>query len=315
MSEMTTLPSGPDVSMNNPPPEIDAADAMREERVSVMYGDRLCTKCHYNLIGQPVIREPHYGMLIARCPECATVAALQDYPQLGRWAHRWAVVLSIVWLLVILGVTVGTIPAVIATMFEFGDLGTQPYRHELGAHWQNWYEAEYDAPPNSSRWNPDKFDEWLAANPSDEILSELSGFWTVIRTPDLFFYLVPASFAFVYGCFIALALVHQRRRTLAMLALGLLLLGGGLFATIWYQSVTSQSIDNFRDLADLQIFYPLTAIGYTGLWFLLLTGAMYGRPLVRGLVRILLPPRLRGSLAVLWTTDGLLPPTGTGQRR
>ena len=77
----------------------DAADGAEitkgtrtEERVSVTYGDRLCTHCHYNLIGQPVLREPYYSMLIVRCPECGTVAAMQEYPQLGRWANRWSVI-------------------------------------------------------------------------------------------------------------------------------------------------------------------------------------------------------------------------------
>ena len=77
------------------PPQLDSREEhdsaqLIEERVSALDGDRLCTNCHYNLIGQPVLREPYYQMFIVRCPECATVAALQEFPPLGRWSHRWA---------------------------------------------------------------------------------------------------------------------------------------------------------------------------------------------------------------------------------
>ena len=41
-------------------------------------GDRFCTGCNYNLIGQRVVREEHYSLFIVRCPECATVASVQD---------------------------------------------------------------------------------------------------------------------------------------------------------------------------------------------------------------------------------------------
>ena len=36
---------------------------------------------------------------------------------------------------------------------------------------------------------------------------------------------------------------------------------------------------------------------------------MLARRVVRGLIRRLLPPRLRHSLALLWIADGLTPPT------
>ena len=51
----------------------------------IMTGDRFCTKCGYNLVGQEIVREKHYELLIVRCPECATVTGLQDYPRLGTW--------------------------------------------------------------------------------------------------------------------------------------------------------------------------------------------------------------------------------------
>jgi hypothetical protein len=40
----------------------------------------------------------------------------------------------------------------------------------------------------------------------------------------------------------------------------------------------------------------------------LTAGLLVGRSVIRGLIRLLLPPRLRNSLALLWTADGLHPP-------
>src|SRR5688572_5228275 len=90
-----------------------------EVRVSVLMGDRLCAACAYNLTGQTIVREPHYKLLIVRCPECATVASVQEYPLLGRWAVRWAMVLAGIWFLVLVAMWIASG----ATVFGFS-LGT-----------------------------------------------------------------------------------------------------------------------------------------------------------------------------------------------
>jgi hypothetical protein len=53
---------------------------------------------------------------------------------------------------------------------------------------------------------------------------------------------------------------------------------------------------------------PITLL--TLLWGMLwlTAGLMMGRPVMRGLAMVLLPPRMRGSLAGLWLADGLEPP-------
>jgi hypothetical protein len=79
-----------------------------EVRISTVVGDRLCIKCGFNLSGQPVVRESVYGMAIVRCPECSTIASLQEYPLLGRWARRIAAALAALWLLLLIGGTFAT---------------------------------------------------------------------------------------------------------------------------------------------------------------------------------------------------------------
>lgn len=72
--------------------------------ISAIAGDRTCLGCGFNLTGQPIVREETYNLLIARCPECGTVAPLQEYPALGKWAGRFAAVLAAAVTLVLIGV-------------------------------------------------------------------------------------------------------------------------------------------------------------------------------------------------------------------
>ena len=75
---------------------------------SFVTGDRLCIRCGYNLIGQSILREPHYNLLIARCPECGAVAGVQEYPLLGPWAHRWGMIIAALWFILIIGFWAGS---------------------------------------------------------------------------------------------------------------------------------------------------------------------------------------------------------------
>ncbi|MBL4808575.1 MAG: hypothetical protein JKY43_00755 [Phycisphaerales bacterium] len=69
--------------------------------------DRACIGCGFNLYAQPVTKEPHYGLAIARCPECGTVAALQTYPVMTHWVNRFKALIAGVWVVVLLGLFIG----------------------------------------------------------------------------------------------------------------------------------------------------------------------------------------------------------------
>ena len=79
--------------------------APRQKRVvqKIVTGDRICVHCGYNLFGQEIFREEHYSMLVVRCPECATIASVQDNPLVSRWASRWGAVLAALWFVVVFG--------------------------------------------------------------------------------------------------------------------------------------------------------------------------------------------------------------------
>lgn len=55
--------------------------------------------------------------------------------------------------------------------------------------------------------------------------------------------------------------------------------------------------------------WPVTASGMVAACF---GGAYFGRPIARFLLRLMVPPRLLGSIAGFWTSDGLEPPRRMG---
>jgi hypothetical protein len=122
----------------------------REQRVSTVTGDRLCTTCSYNLVGQMVLREPHYGLLIVRCPECGTVASVQEYPLLGRWANRWGAVLAALYFIFLLGMwpaSSGTIAGMAVGIAEEATYSYGRYLTDLQAAEEQAAAASAGQPP------------------------------------------------------------------------------------------------------------------------------------------------------------------------
>lgn len=109
-----------------------------DERVSTLVGDRLCIGCGFNFAGQPVVREPHYKMLIVRCPECGTVASLQEFPVLGKWASRFGSILAAAWLLAMLFLMLGTAGAIFGMSVGVSTAASSPLTEYLSKEHSRW---------------------------------------------------------------------------------------------------------------------------------------------------------------------------------
>ena len=278
------------------------------ERVSVMYGDRLCTTCHYNLIGQPVLREGHYNLLVVRCPECATMASLQEYPQLGRWANRWAIFLSVIWIIFLLAFAAGGLGMTIGMSGGFTEQAVSHFENELENHWEAWHLRAYPGITINNRWwSPDDYEEWARLHPPSTMLVELGGAKMMLARPELLLYMFPMFAAGVMGILWSVALVHRRRLTMLAMSIGLLMLVGTVFGSIWWQIVEFPA-NSFDDIAWMELGMPLMATELLACWGLFTIALLLGRNVARGLVRVMLPPGLRKPLSVLWLTDGLTPP-------
>lgn len=302
-------------------------------RVSTLIGDRLCIKCGYNLVGQPILRESHYDMLIIRCPECATVASVQEYPLLGRWANRWAALLAALWLLVLMTLWFGTS----AAMFGFGvgsaEMAADHYGEILFQRFNQWQmqqqalAANAANSPTPSRTGPSgqltvtsgggqvvftgnmaDFASWWKAQDQAALLREaggvFGGFSWYVWYLWMWLTIVGVSLGVMWA-----TLLIARGRTGLLAWCGIIVLTAAALGLIPVLDWISNQPGWTGRAAEKQI--GPTVLALTLLWGGLCLGAgmMVGRPIARGLVRLMLPPRMRSSLAFLWLTDGLDPPS------
>ena len=310
----------------------------------IMTGDRFCTKCGYNLVGQEIVREEHYELLIVRCPECATVTGLQDYPRLGIWAARWGIVLAALWMILLLCLW----PATSGIMLGFGigitDEGSRPYARRL-ADLQTIAEAQAATPatpatPDASttptptaatpppvpllpgqalpaaitvqgttivlggrgRFGSSDFKDWWEQQDQQALLAAAGGWWGVFDRSE-FLMLIPAgAVVFLFGCFWSVFLMQVPRRRLVYCGAAIVGLAC-VFALIPLLEWDQRAVYSARRAAQYQLALPTLAATFGALVVPLASGLWFGRPLVKLAVSALLPPRLRGPIAVLWTAE------------
>jgi hypothetical protein len=298
-----------------------------EVRVSTLVGDRLCIRCGYNLVGQPIVREGHYNMLIVRCPECATVASVQEYPLLGRWANRWAALLAALWALVMVGLWAGTSLSMFGFSMGGAELASNTYREHISNVWSaaqlsmaspgrvtpgSTGQVTYTGPGGQTivvpgPGYPADFQAWWKAQDKVALLAQAGGWRSAFSwwLSILLFWM--AVTCVVLGVVWSVALLARGRGGLLAWCL-VLVVTAGLVAAIPIMEWLEDEPYWFWQAAQSQMG-PIATIAtllWGGLWLAL--GMMIGRPAARGLVRLMLPPRLRSSLAMLWLSDGLAPP-------
>lgn len=304
---------------------------------SFVTGDRLCTRCGYSLVGQSVFREPHYDLLIVRCPECGTVAGVQEYPLLGAWAHRWGLVAAALWFLFILAAWAGASGAIFA--FAYGpaeqaawDYGE--YLEQLHSEYEDLLKQQQaQVPPQTPGQSASSstqtsgptvirlpggiqtiipggstgdFQKWWQQQDRKAILASAGGWAGVIDWTALLFWVPGSVIGFLIGGFWALVLVPVRRRWLLVWGLFILALAW-LYAIAPLQDWSRPTSWPYR-AAQSQVSPGMLLLNLTFYTIPLACGLLLGRSVARLGVRSLLAPRLRHSLAILWTTDGKQPP-------
>ncbi len=114
-----------------------AAPSMEGGRVvRVVRERRPCMKCGYDLRGQGVVGEPHYGWAVVRCPECGLVTPMHGFAMSRRVANLSATLLGVLWLAAALTVTttLGFAAAlVVEAAFKSGVSGWGAYDFQMRA--------------------------------------------------------------------------------------------------------------------------------------------------------------------------------------
>ena len=292
---------------------------------SAIQGDRLCVSCAYNLRGQPVVQEPHYGLFLVRCPECGTPAAVQEYPLLGRWPGRIRVFVALSYLLVCIFAVSITAAPLGGMAAALADVSSDTLAGEIAARWTEHAASEEAAGrdpfrgtnfgvqrdaegrPMPSRWTQVRVAWWASERGS---IVARAGVSTVLRVTAPALPLVALA-AFAIGCVWAVLLLWASRRVLFAAALVPLALAVLVMLIDGSLDAPTRGWMNANDLAWRELTVDAFIVVLV-LWFTAGgLGLITGRPLARLGVRALLPPTMRGALAELWFTDNKPLPTGT----
>lgn len=314
-------------------PTDHAAASGSDSPVGAVKGDRFCIACGFNLHGQVILREPHYRLLIVRCPECAQVASVQDYPVLGRWARRWGFMLAALYLLL----TVGGLLLASLGAGAFSIEAAQQHRYglcnDIAAAHRAWFEASKraaainqanPAPQTPAQQNlvlttTQAVNQWGPFAAVDRAWWDAEGRASVLETrrkrvlslksDDLAAYTFFSVACFLGAAFFACILPGLRGPRL--LALPILVVGLACLLPLCFPqtfgAVGGPWLPGFVSASELAEEltpgrFPILLL--LGAGVVIAAGAFLGRPLARGLVRLFLPPRHAASLGFLWEADG-----------
>lgn len=315
-----SAPAGPRATHPAPGGHRASADPSVEPRVGNVEGDRPCTGCGFNLYGQPIVRERHYQMLMVRCPECGAAASLQEYPLLGRWASRWGALLAAMWALVVLGGMFATAGIILGVSQEIRRSAAEPLGVII-AQQHREYQATPEAVAAGSKtrfnyqtnqpvtsWENIDITWWETVDQKAIVaqagaagkLSNPNAYWDLRILAIL---MLPAGIVFA----VAMPGLRRSRFLVPVLMIAALAL---LFVTLATDSPSPRWAGWFTAQAAAETLTPsATYICIATATAVLIFAMLIGRPVVRWLVVVLLPPRLRVGLSVLWTCDGLPPPS------
>ena len=288
--------------------------------------DRACIGCGFNLYGQTVTKDPHYGLAIARCPECGQVAALQSYPTMSRWVNRFRALIALFWMFMILSAfALGTM--ITTTIVEESvNLASSSLAMQIGHEHDEWAAiitqeravaaraAGTPPPAKPSTAGYSEFpsatyltDEWIEQE-YEPTLQGLGGVWKNLDKMFLFMLLPASIFALLLGIYWSVTLLGARRRTILWIPIAIELLAVLWIGIILFDFDTIDSPSEFAMLKSLP--YVLPSIMGAQLIFAFL-GVYLGRKIARFVICMSLPPRYRTSLSIFWTRDGLELPKPT----
>lgn len=274
-----------------------------EERLDVLTGDRCCAGCGFNLAGQTIVREAHYGLLMVRCPECGVVAALQEYPALSRVAGRLRMLVAAIWALILVGGMAATGAIVYGFAWATAEMVVSPYTRAIHTSWDKAFAAMPEPKP-SGYWEQQRLSaEWWKGLPPSSFLAEHGG-WASLNWLGLLSWVLAAAVLVPIGMVWAVLLTRLRGLKLLLAFVPAVGFGGLLLAT----EVMSDGGYPLSNAAWRQVGWlpmAMTLVFAAGsLW----VGALLGRRVARAALAMTLPPQLLAAFGYLWRVDGLAQP-------
>lgn len=286
--------------------ETPMADGMMSEHIRA---DRACIGCGFNLYGQSVFKEEHYGLAIARCPECGEVAALQTYPTMSHWVNRFRALLAGAWVVALLFAFILQSLLIGTYADSVGQSAGDRLARKIGEAYYHW--AEDNGQTTSiATWGgtPEDYYQWVqipriwADDHLDEVVAEFGGLWNNFDRSSVI-YVIPASIAaFMMGVFWSIVLFGADRKRATIVPLAACVLVMAIMLIDFSSSFMAPQASEIAKEMYVRVLAPIAVIVQLPALFL---GLFFGRKIARWIIMLTLPARSRVSLSMLWTRDGL----------
>jgi hypothetical protein len=311
--------------------------------INQIRADRACIGCGFNLFGQTVTKEEHYGLAIARCPECGTVAALQSYPTMSHWVNRFRVILASFWIILLTALFAANTGGMIGFTVSAVDVASDDFGDIIGLAYEQWglLQEEVNTPANvlagtpatpsapisapgtttivtingvttingvaiggnSYRWQQVS-EEWIEEE-LETTIDQTGGLWKNADKQFLYLAFPAAVIATIAGILWSILLLGAKRKQVLLVPLAGCLIAGFLITGV-NSSVGSSNYSN--QIADW-LYTPLIMPMLLGTQFIFLAfGIFIGRKVARMLVVMALPVSARVPFSIFWTRDGLQVP-------
>ena len=255
----------------NPRPTHTAEIA--ETPVSYLQTDTFCDGCGYNLHGQVVSRDERLGILIVRCAECGKFLPAGHTTAAGSiWRNRLATAAVVLWVLVLIW---------FFGMLLFGMGGINLTYIDDAARAQREL-VPYPDPGPGGPLDTGRHDEYVEMGRQH------------LRTEHIALSVAALFIGIATGGALVVFLWHLSRKVDYFLLL--IPAAVGVVSYILWR-INSPHDSSRWMIAPIALFALLEVIG-------MLAGIVIGRAVSRGVLRFLLPPRLRQQLAFLWHVDG-----------
>jgi hypothetical protein len=289
-----------------PIPTQDSGEALDQIRA-----DRACAGCGFNLFGQSVTKEEHYGLAVARCPECGTVAALQQYPAMTHWVNRFRMIIGAFYILILLAFFVGSTFAVSGFMFGSTNVASDRLSDYLVDDYTAWIavqngEAETIeqalAAPSTTRYWYSNMDRKYASDRFDQAVDNFGSLWSNMDREWVIIMVPAACVCFAFGTFWSITLLGCTRKRALLVPLVSCMIGATVTFGVNQIDLVNASVRDIATQLYIPVVVPIVLIIEL---VAIAAGIFLGRKLARFVIRIALPARARVPFSIFWARDEL----------
>lgn len=260
-----------------------------------LIGTRTCLGCGQELAGQAIARTTDEDLPFVRCSECGRATPVLEYPVMSRWSGTLGA--GLLGLQILVSVTILFLTGLLGFIFadEICTDARRDFSDRIAAKWEANAVPGEKSPWEISRswWNEagDETTTAMLAHPD-------AGFGRVSRIELVGLLVIGVPIGIIWsGLF---AGVPRRRLWIPPLILWCIAMPWAWLAGLPQSGTTIPTYVIARGITTIHVTSIVLVILVIGLEI----GILFGRPVIRRLARILLPPDRARAIDFVWRVDG-----------